>query len=67
MRPDSNEDFEAMLLQEKKLTAQYYQRISGEVPWGNGERHLLEDAQDVVAEEIDHSIGRRELRTMGLS
>jgi len=51
-RPDSNEALEAALLDERKLTARWYQRISGTVAWEPGERErlyaLMESQADIV-------------------
>jgi hypothetical protein len=41
MRPDSGEELEFSLLAEKRLTATWYERMSGQVPWKQGERETL--------------------------
>jgi len=52
LRPDSNEALETALLDERKLTARWYQRINGTVAWEPGERQrlyaLMESQSDIV-------------------
>ena len=60
MRPHSNELLESLLRQERKITARWYERISGQAPWKDGERELLNQMQDDMALQVDHLIGRQE-------
>jgi len=61
LRPDGNEYLEDLLRKEKMLTAYWYQRISGAVPWKPGERETLNAEMDALSMQVDHAIGRTEL------
>ena len=57
-RPNSNEELEAALQYEKTLTARWYERISGKVPWEDGAREFLNvamDAQTVIVNRLIQS------------
>ena len=64
LRPDSNEELERLLKIERNLTARWYTRISGEIPWTDGERERLAATMDAATMEVDHAIGLPEAKTL---
>lgn len=53
MRPESNQELEYCLLAEKKLTAKWYDRISGKVPCKPREREALSIHMDEMAAKVN--------------
>ena len=63
-RPESNEVLEELLYRERILMAEWYELMSGQVLWSDGERQSMAKEQEAIALTIDHLIGKEELRTM---
>ena len=51
-RPESNEELEAAFNRERHLTALWYQRISGNVGWLDGERERLSREMDAATAAV---------------
>lgn len=58
-------ELERLLRNEKKLTTEWYARISGAIPWASGERERMAELQDRIAMQIEHFIGKQELKAIG--
>ena len=56
LRPDSSEELEKALYEEKKLTSRWYERISGNAPWGPGEREKINELMDSLSVKISRLI-----------
>jgi hypothetical protein len=52
---------------QRKLTARWYARISGQVPWEDGEREKIDAEQEAIAQEMNRVIGLRELKSIEYS
>jgi hypothetical protein len=52
-RPDSNEELEASLLDEKLLTAHWYLRMTGAINWMEGEKESVMIQMDAISERIN--------------
>jgi len=52
LRPNSNQELEDALMAERMLTQKWYQRMSGQVQWGPGERKIIESAMDQQSEIV---------------
>lgn len=53
---------EILFEKQLKLTARWYERISGQAPWLDGERDRIECLQEELTAEINRIIGTRELK-----
>ena len=59
LRPDSNQELEDALLEERRVTALVYDRMSGRVPWGPGERERLNARIDELSARINPLIAEQ--------
>lgn len=55
-RPGSNDELESALLEDRKLTARWYERISGQIHWGPGERGRLNASMEAQAKTVNSLI-----------
>jgi len=55
-RPNSNDELEAALQEERKLVARWYARISGSEPWSAGERERIEIVLETCAQGVNRMI-----------
>lgn len=53
LRPDSNDELEGLLQEEKHLTAYWYARISGQVPWKHGQREQPAEQMDAMSGQVN--------------
>jgi hypothetical protein len=54
----------SLLQREKRLTAYWYERMSGAKAWLDGEKEQVMAESEKIAMEINHYIGRQELRSI---
>jgi len=47
-----NEELNIAIREEQKLTALWYSKMSGQVPWNDGERDRFQRRFDALAEQI---------------
>jgi hypothetical protein len=52
LRPDSNKELELELTADKKITAEWYTRMSGAVAWQPGEKEAFYGEMDSIADAI---------------
>lgn len=48
-----DEVLDRLLLEDKSLTAKWYERMSGQIPWNPGEREKIETASEELAKKIN--------------
>ena len=55
-RKEFDEELADLLREEKHLTARWYERISGQVPWKPGERERIDAKSDELSAQINRHI-----------
>jgi hypothetical protein len=53
LRPDSNQELEDDLHAERRLTADWYDRMTGSINWMEGEKESVRIQMDAISERIN--------------
>ena len=56
LRPDSNDELENALYEERKLTARWYERMSGQSPWEPGGKDRIYSLMEALAAKVNRLI-----------
>jgi hypothetical protein len=61
-RPDSTQEIEDAVLEERNLTERWYKRIGGRIPWTHGEKQRLDSTMEAQAAKVNALLSTNAIR-----